>query len=93
MFDPVESVNDLPKDLQLIINKLEKRAREAVVEHTILALCGWREMTSDELSKLSKRDKAKLTRIYLSPMIEKGLLVYKYPEMLKHPHQAYRTKN
>jgi len=92
VLNSVESVDDLPKDLQKTVNKLEKRARSMVVEQTILALCGWREMTSDELSKLLKRDKAKLIRSYLTPMVEKGALVYKYPEMLKHPHQAYRIK-
>jgi hypothetical protein len=48
-------------------------------------------MTADELSTILQREKRKLTRFYLSPMIEKTLLIYKYPEMPKHPYQTYRS--
>ncbi len=62
------------------------------MENVIVSLCRWREMTSDDLAKILKRSKAKLIRLYLSPMVERGVLIYKYPEMPRHPYQAYRVK-
>lgn len=85
------SIENLPDDLKQMINSLGKKANPKLIETIILALCEWKEMTSDELAQLLRRDKRRLTRIYLSPMVNKKLLNHKYPEMPKHPNQTYRT--
>ena len=83
--------NDLPDNLQLAVKKIGKKAPKTAMEQIVLALCHWKEMTSEELSSLLQRDKARLIRIYLTPMVESGLLTYKFPGMIKHPRQAYRA--
>ena len=57
----------------------------------ILDICSVTEWTLDELSTLLKRNRKGLFDNYLSPLIDSGQLEYKYPDMKRHPQQAYRT--
>ena len=82
----------LSKDLQNRLNELGKKAVPYKVRDAILALCKYKEVSSSELATYLKRDKKRLIRKFLTPMIEEGILVYKYPQMLGHPRQAYRLK-
>ncbi len=82
----------LSKDLQNRLNELGKKAVPYKVRDAILALCKYKEVSSSELATYLKRDKKRLIRKFLTPMIEEGILVYKYPQMPGHPRQAYRLK-
>lgn len=84
-----ETINEMPIQLQEMIKGLGKKVNAEVMEQAIIALCNWKALSAEELSQILKRAKIKLTRVYLTPMIEKKLLSYKYPEMPKHPNQAY----
>ena len=86
------SIPPLPQHLQAQLNSLGKKASTSQLRRVIMALCEWQELTPTTLAELLKRDKKRLVRMHLSPMVKEGLLVYKYPQMLMHPQQAYRTQ-
>lgn len=86
---PLTKLIELPEELQKIVGSLGKKTSVEKIEQAVLALCAWKDFTAEQLALIVKRDKNRLTRICLSPMIEKELLVYKYPEMPKHPNQTY----
>ncbi len=88
----LEEFCNLPDDLQFILTQLGKKVPSTKLREAIIALCEWKEMTTSELAAILKRDKKRLVRKYLTPMTKEGLLQYKYPQMLEHPGQAYRTK-
>ena len=48
-------------------------------------------MTKKELSAYLRRREDYLKHLFLTPMIISGELRYLYPEMVKHPKQAYMT--
>ncbi len=85
-------VDDMPIEILEMIKKLGKKSSMELMEQAIIALCSWKALTTDELAQILKRDKNRLTRVYLTPMVEKNLLSYKFPGMPKHPNQAYITK-
>ena len=51
----------------------------------------WTPMTKKELSAYLRRREDYLKHLFLTPMIISGELRYLYPEMVKHPKQAYMT--
>lgn len=83
----------LPKYLEQFLLKLGKKAPKPQVKEAIIALCGWKELSAAEIAYyLKRKDKNHLFKNFLAPMIEEGTLIYKYPQMPRHPHQAYRVK-
>ncbi len=80
--------------LQQKINALKIRVRDkSQIEEIILELCSQRPVKARELSQILDKGEHYIKRNFLSKMIEKGKLNYFYPEMIKHPQQAYKTKS
>ena len=82
----------LPQQLQVQLNSLGKKASSFQLRQVIMALCEWQELTPTTLAELLQRDKKRLVRMHLSPMVKEGLLAYKYPQMPMHPQQAYKAQ-
>ena len=81
----------LPSNLIQQINELGKRASDKEkMDNVILNLCSWRALTLKELAVLVRRNERYLFNI-VSPLKEKGKLVYTIPDMPHHPEQAYKT--
>ena len=59
----------------------------------ILQLCEDRFLTATDLSELMSRNPNSLRSRLLSPLVEEGLLVRKYPEEPNRPDQAYTRKS
>jgi ATP-dependent DNA helicase RecG len=70
-----------------------RRLQPDVTRQMILQLCEGRFLTANDLSELMSRNPSSLRSRFLSPMVEEGLLVRKYPEEPNRPDQAYTRKS
>jgi len=95
---PVQEINTpvpmIPEDLQKRLENLKQRVRDKnKIRQLILDLCKVHPMTKSELAKHLKRREDYLKHLFLMPMIASGELKFRYPEMVKHPSQAYITNH
>ena len=75
------------------INQLGERVHDAQLIKTIVQeICKTDYFKSSEIAELLDKREDYVKRKFLSPMIESGELVYKFPDMINHPEQAYKTK-
>lgn len=85
--------NSLTPRVQGLISDLSAREKDKVkVEGVIEELCAIRPMKLQELAALLERQENYLSRTYIKPLLDSGKLNYLHPEMINHPHQAYKTK-
>ncbi len=88
----VSLAQKLPVEIQEVIDVLGRRPGEKV-RPVVLKICQWRACSANELANLlGGRDARALKRKHLNPMIKDGLLSYTYPDMEKHPQQAYTVQ-
>jgi len=81
--------DQLPADLKDAVGGLSGRPG-LKIRPVIQRLCKWRRLTASEISQiLSRRDSEAIRRDHLKPMVEDGDLAYLYPDMERHPQQAY----
>jgi ATP-dependent DNA helicase RecG len=81
---------ELPSDLQRRISELGVRPGEKI-RPLILELCTIRPLPASFLATvLGDRNSRALKREHLEPMRRSGQLAYLYPDMERHPQQAYR---
>lgn len=80
----------LPQELQMSINKFNKRSDIKDLRLLIQKLCAWQPLTAQQLVDLLKRkDKKHFVRSHLTPMVKEGTLKYLFPEDEDSPNQAY----
>jgi len=84
---------DLPNDLKAEVSNIGIRASKKNLNDCIIKLCKWKELTASELSGILDKGENHIRREYLKPLIDQGKIQYKYPDMIKHPDQAYKTIN
>ncbi|NEP13669.1 MAG: transcriptional regulator [Symploca sp. SIO2C1] len=89
--DKESYLNQIPEHLHQTVDNLGKRANPQEVCSVIVALCQWRDFSSQELSTILNRDKVYLLNKYLNPLIKSGSLEYARSKNPTDPHQAYRT--
>jgi len=90
--EPGTDRGERPPEIMQAIAELGTRPRKEKVRAVIKALCSVREWSSpSELAKLLDFKPAKLTERHLSPMVEDGRLLRRYPDNPTHPEQAYRS--
>lgn len=81
----------LPEHLRIQVDELGKRPGKKI-RSVILGLCSWKPLSSSELAEIiGRKDNESIRRDHLKPMIDAGQLEYVYPEMERHPQQAYRV--
>lgn len=71
----------------------KKRRRPEDTQSMILELCADEFLTPAKLGELLGRNSNNIRDRFLSPMLEQGLLVLRFPHAPKHPLQAYKTAN
>ena len=59
------------------------------MKEVIILLCTVRPMTREKLAALLQRKEDYIRIKFLKEMVKNGELHYLYPEMVKHPEQAY----
>jgi ATP-dependent DNA helicase RecG len=87
MQDNDSSMQD-SKLVEEVLKRLKMRLNFAVLSQIIVDLCKIKGFERVELSALIKRDET-YVRTILTKLVKSGRLKMKYPEMPKHPHQAY----
>jgi ATP-dependent DNA helicase RecG len=92
--DHLESSSDRLEVLMKISENVrgKKKAVKEDVRNVILQLCQDDFLTQRELSKLLGRSPHTLRNSYLKEMIKSRQLELRYPEVINHPHQAYRSR-
>lgn len=95
MDDSVPSMDDSnPKALDgdakicAIAQGAGKHKNRAELETIIWKMCSVRALERGEIATFLRRTDRHV-RCILKSMVQKKILAYKYPEMIKHPHQAY----
>jgi ATP-dependent DNA helicase RecG len=83
----------LPAELRVALSEITERTSPERMRGIILEVCSVRPFTSEEIAILLYRDKKYLTRQYLQPLVDEGMLEYEYPGKITHPQQAYRIGN
>jgi len=98
----VSSVSTQPKDYELLFSELPEPVKSELstfkrreddmnkIESIIMLLCSVRACRLSDLALLLKRKENTVSK-YVKIMLGKGLLKYRYPEMIRHPEQAYQT--
>jgi ATP-dependent DNA helicase RecG len=84
-----QAYQQLPEELQIIVDGIGAHADEASMRMAIQRLCAWRPHTAESLATLLRRNPDYLKTRYLKPMVSEKQLRLTIPEMPKHPNQAY----
>ncbi|GAA4808730.1 ATP-binding protein [Olivibacter ginsenosidimutans] len=72
------------------INKLPKRTSDPlIIEDVIVDICEKSYFKASEFALLLGRSEDYVKRKFLTPMINSKKLLYKFPDMINHPEQAY----
>jgi hypothetical protein len=83
--------DQLPDFLKERLKDLGKRTVDKEkLDAVILALCSWRPLTIKQLAGIMRRNE-KYLLTFITPLREKGKLIFTIPEMHSHPNQAYKT--
>ncbi|MCY7406795.1 MAG: putative DNA binding domain-containing protein [Alkalinema sp. CAN_BIN05] len=92
--DRLESSSDRWEVLMKISENVrgKKKAIKEDVRNVILGLCQDGFLTQRELSTLLGRSPHTLRNSYLKEMIQSYQLELRYPQVINHPHQAYRSR-
>jgi hypothetical protein len=86
-------VHQLPAKLQDEIRNLPLRvSNPLLVEEVILQICEMKPYKISELAGILGKTDKYILRTFISPMKDKGMLEYQFPDMPNHPEQAYITK-
>jgi len=76
------------------IKNLPKRVNDkTIIQDIIKDLCLIHEFSINDLVKIIGKSEKHILRDFVKPLIDRKIINYKYPEMINHPDQAYRTIN
>ena len=85
-------IKELPNTIKEAIGNLKVKERDTEKVCRVLeSICVIRPYKLIELAAILKKDENWVSRQYIKPLIDQGRLDYKFPEMKKHPEQAYVT--
>ncbi len=83
---------DIPKDISLLIKALGSKPKLERTRDIVIALCNWKELSAEEIiSLLGKKDKKRLVRTVINPLVKAKVLELTIPESPTHPYQKYRS--
>jgi len=81
---------ELAPEIRERVMQLGQRSRDKErLKETLLAVCGQRFFSADELARITVRNAEYLQKGYLSLLVAEGRLIYRYPDDPNHPQQAY----
>ncbi|WFP49281.1 hypothetical protein PL263_14375 [Methylomonas sp. EFPC3] len=79
----------LPPELATFLPSSGSNLSRDALRDLIIRLCAWQPLTGEQLATLLNKDRHYLRNKHLTPMVGSGQLSLRYPESVKHPHQAY----
>ena len=88
-FTPINT-DKLPVKEQNLITQTNPNSPKAQIREAIVLLCAdWAEPAA--LAEVLKYKTTQLETLHLTPMVNSGQLLLRYPQDLTHPEQAYRA--
>ncbi len=85
-----KAIEQLDRQIQQLPKRINDRKK---LESIICSLCELTFFKVSELAHVLNKNEKYLYHNYIKNLLKKGRLVYKYPEMINHPNQAYKTEN
>jgi ATP-dependent DNA helicase RecG len=86
-------VHQLPEALQQEIKKLPQRVSNAeLIMEVIYKICEVRPYKITEIAGILGKTDKYILRTFITPMKEKSMIEYTFPDMPNHPEQAYVSK-
>lgn len=85
----IENTQELPQSLLEAIEQLTPKIQKPKLQHIILQLCELRSWIAGVLATILHRKVEVLRTSHLTPLRQKALIAYVYPEVVNHPSQAY----
>jgi len=83
-------VHQLPETLQQEIKKLPLRVlNPVIIEEVIYKICEVRSYKITEIAGILGKTDKYILRAFITPMKEKGIIEYSFPDMPNHPEQSY----
>lgn len=82
--------NELRKEISDIQGK--KRLSPLVLQKAVLKICSNHYLSLQEISSLVNRDEGHLRKTIIGPLVEQKKLSLRYPDVITHKKQAYKTK-
>jgi ATP-dependent DNA helicase RecG len=87
-----ELIEELPKNLrETIITLKERESNPEKIKEIIVEICRIRYFRLIEIASLLQKGDNYISRKFIKPMIDANELTYQFPDMIKHPEQAYKT--
>ncbi|MBO7554520.1 MAG: hypothetical protein J6T41_00910, partial [Neisseriaceae bacterium] len=88
-FTPINT-DKMPVKVQNLITQTNPSSPKAQIREAIVLLCAdWAEPAA--LADVLKYKTGQLETLHLTPMVNSGQLLLRYPQDLTHPEQAYRA--
>ncbi|WP_230425685.1 ATP-binding protein [Spartinivicinus ruber] len=84
------NTSELSKSLQNAISQLGPKARKNKLWPVILELCSLGPQSAEQLANYLGKQVNWLKTSHLTPLRKEGLINYLYPDVIKHPEQAYQ---
>lgn len=81
----------LPPDLERDLSSLKARMPQPAMEDLTWRLCAWRELSTEELAQLLRRNRNYVQDRLITPMLRAGRLAMTMPDQPNHPEQRYRA--
>ena len=89
-FTPIHTEN-LPADVQNLITQTNPSSPKSQIREVIALLSKHDWVSSVALADKLQYKASQLETLHLTPMVNSGQLLLRYPQELNHPDQAYRT--
>ncbi|MBR7001265.1 MAG: hypothetical protein IKI11_01170, partial [Neisseriaceae bacterium] len=88
-FTPINT-DKMPVKVQNLITQTNPSSPKAQIREAIVLLCAdWAEPAA--IADILKYKTTQLETLHLTPMVNSGQLLLRYPQDLTHPEQAYRA--
>ncbi|MBU2706337.1 putative DNA binding domain-containing protein [Zooshikella marina] len=84
------NTSELSESLQNAISHLGPKARKNKLWPVILELCSLGPQSAEQLATYLGKQVNWLKTSHLTPLRKEGLINYLYPDVIKHPEQAYQ---
>ena len=89
-FTPIDT-EKMPVKVQNLITQTNPSSPKAQIREAVILLCSDQWAEKEALADKLKFTAGQLETLHLTPMVNSGQLLLRYPQDLTHPEQAYRA--
>ena len=85
------NIDKMPIKVQNLITQINPSSPKAQIREAVVLLCTDQWAEKEALAEKLKFKTSQLETLHLTPMVNSGQLLLRYPQQLDHPEQAYRV--